>query len=179
MWRGNEKICVLGHNSAVVRLNRAGDNIGWWDEFRYESCPWCRMDRSTCWPAVRLYDESITYKFAISITKFLVARWANIWSNHNRSFPKVAELPFRRAQQILTYSSVAKFTLIRAFSQSGFVDTRVADGAVCFEMSDCTCFDRAPNLPTCLQHTHTHTHTHIHTHTHTHTHRGRVMEREI
>ena len=40
---------VLGHDSAL-RLNWAGDNLGEWEEFCYES--WRRIDPSTCWPAV-------------------------------------------------------------------------------------------------------------------------------
>ena len=43
---------VLGHDSALLRLYWAGDNLGKWDEFCHESCPWHRIDRSTCWPAV-------------------------------------------------------------------------------------------------------------------------------
>ena len=35
-------IGVLGHNSALLRQYWAGDNLGRWDEFCYESCPWCR-----------------------------------------------------------------------------------------------------------------------------------------
>ena len=34
----------------TVRLR---DNLGEWDEFCYESCLWCRIDRSTCWPVVQ------------------------------------------------------------------------------------------------------------------------------
>ena len=37
----------------TVRLNWAGDNLGEWHEFCYEPCPWYRIDRSTCWPAVQ------------------------------------------------------------------------------------------------------------------------------
>ena len=36
----------------TVRLYWAGDNLGEWDEFCYEPCPWCRIKRSTCWSAV-------------------------------------------------------------------------------------------------------------------------------
>ena len=43
---------VLGHDSAL-RLYLTGDNLGECDEFCNESCPWCRIDRSTCWPAVQ------------------------------------------------------------------------------------------------------------------------------
>ena len=39
---------VLGHGSA---LYWAGDNLGKWDEFWYESCPWCRIGSSSCCPA--------------------------------------------------------------------------------------------------------------------------------
>ena len=46
-------IGVLGHDSAMLRLYWAGDNLGEWDEFCYESWPWCRIDRSTFWPAVQ------------------------------------------------------------------------------------------------------------------------------
>ena len=44
---------VLDHDSKLVRLYRAGDNLGKCDEFYYESCPWCSIDCSTCWPAVQ------------------------------------------------------------------------------------------------------------------------------
>ena len=46
-------IGVLGHDSALLRLYWARDNLGEWDEFCYESCPWPRINRSTCWPAVQ------------------------------------------------------------------------------------------------------------------------------
>ena len=29
--------------SCTVRLYWADDNLGYWDEFYYESCPWCRI----------------------------------------------------------------------------------------------------------------------------------------
>ena len=38
-WWGREMIGVLGHDSALLRLYWAGDNLGEWDEFCYESCP--------------------------------------------------------------------------------------------------------------------------------------------
>ena len=44
---------VLGHDSALLKLYWAGDNQGEWDDFCYESCPWSRIDRSTCWSAVQ------------------------------------------------------------------------------------------------------------------------------
>ena len=45
MTHADNEMIVLGHNSACPRL--------YWDEFWHESCPWCRIDRSTCWPAVQ------------------------------------------------------------------------------------------------------------------------------
>ena len=36
----------------TVRLYWSGDNLGC-DEYWYESCPACRGNHSTCWPAVR------------------------------------------------------------------------------------------------------------------------------
>ena len=33
---------VLGHDSELLRLYWAGDNLGEWDEF-YESCPWRKI----------------------------------------------------------------------------------------------------------------------------------------
>ena len=50
----NEMIGVLGHESALqgYRPYWAGDKLGW-DEFCDETCPWCGIDRSTCWPAVQ------------------------------------------------------------------------------------------------------------------------------
>ena len=44
---------VLVHDSALLRLYWAGDNMGERDEFCYELCPWREIDRSTCWPAVQ------------------------------------------------------------------------------------------------------------------------------
>ena len=38
---------------STVRLYWAGVNLGEWDEFCYGSCPWCRIDRVTCCPAVQ------------------------------------------------------------------------------------------------------------------------------
>ena len=46
-------IVALGHDSALLRLYWAGENLDEWDEFCYESCPWRRIDHSTCWPAVQ------------------------------------------------------------------------------------------------------------------------------
>ena len=46
-------IGVLGHDSALLRLDWAGDNLCEWDEFCYESCTWHRIDRSACWPVVQ------------------------------------------------------------------------------------------------------------------------------
>ena len=46
-------IGVLGHDSALLRLNWAGDNLGEWDECCYESCLWRRSVRSTCWPVAQ------------------------------------------------------------------------------------------------------------------------------
>ena len=37
----------------TVWLYWAGKNLGKWDEFCFESCPWYRIDLSTCWPAVQ------------------------------------------------------------------------------------------------------------------------------
>ena len=42
----------LSHDSAMLRLHWAGDNMGEWDDLCYEWCSW-RIDRSTCWPAVQ------------------------------------------------------------------------------------------------------------------------------
>ena len=44
----NEMNGVLGHNSALVRLS--GPGTTWINEmnFCYESCPLCRIHRSTC-----------------------------------------------------------------------------------------------------------------------------------
>ena len=39
-WMNECMIGVLGHDSALVRLSGAGDNLGEWDEFCYEPCPW-------------------------------------------------------------------------------------------------------------------------------------------
>ena len=45
-------IGVLGHDSALVRLVRLGTT--WTNEkVCYETCPWCRINHSTCWPAVQ------------------------------------------------------------------------------------------------------------------------------
>ena len=46
----NEMKGVLGHDSPLVMLYWARDNLGEWDEFCYISCPWCRINCSTCWP---------------------------------------------------------------------------------------------------------------------------------
>ena len=61
------QLCVLNHiecsyllnewcfkpRFCTVNLHCAGDNLGEWDEFCYESCSWGRIDRSTCWPVVQ------------------------------------------------------------------------------------------------------------------------------
>ena len=46
----------------TVRLYWAGDNLGYWDEFWYESCPRCRIDHLTCWPAVQRRHNMYQYK---------------------------------------------------------------------------------------------------------------------
>ena len=53
IWIGNDIRGVLGHDSALVRLYCAGDNLGEYDEFCSESCSWRRIDRLTYWPAVQ------------------------------------------------------------------------------------------------------------------------------
>ena len=45
---------VLSHDSAQLRLYWSGDNLGEWDKICYESCPWRRIYRWTCWPVVQL-----------------------------------------------------------------------------------------------------------------------------
>ena len=37
----------------MVRVYWAGDNLGKWDEFWYETCPRCMINHSTCWSAVQ------------------------------------------------------------------------------------------------------------------------------
>ena len=44
---------VLYMYRVLLRLYWAGDNLGAWNEFCYESCPWCRFDHSTCWLVVQ------------------------------------------------------------------------------------------------------------------------------
>ena len=44
---------VLGHDSALLIQDWAGDNLGEWDEVWCESCPLRRIDRSTCRQAVQ------------------------------------------------------------------------------------------------------------------------------
>ena len=39
----------------TARLYWAAAILGEWDEFCYEYCPWCRIDRSICWPVVQHY----------------------------------------------------------------------------------------------------------------------------
>ena len=56
-------ICLLGNEwmnewyfrvlFCILRLYKAVNNLGQWDEFYYESCNWCRINCSTCWPAVQ------------------------------------------------------------------------------------------------------------------------------
>ena len=53
LWYNKWLIGVLGHDSALLRLYWAGDNLGECDEICYEPCPWHRIDRSTCWLAVQ------------------------------------------------------------------------------------------------------------------------------
>ena len=63
-----DTIAVFGHDSALQGIYWAEENLGEWDECCYETCPWCRIDHSTCWPAVHhattelrmpLYEEYI------------------------------------------------------------------------------------------------------------------------
>ena len=49
----NENDWCFRPQLCTVRLNCTGDNLGEWDEFCYKTCPRCRINRSTCWPAVR------------------------------------------------------------------------------------------------------------------------------
>ena len=41
----------------TVRQYWAGDNLGKWDEFCFESCPWRRINRSTWWPVVQCNNK--------------------------------------------------------------------------------------------------------------------------
>ena len=45
-WYFRPRLCT-------ARLNWAGDILGEWDEVCYESCPWRRIDRSSCCKAVQ------------------------------------------------------------------------------------------------------------------------------
>ena len=57
-WKWN----VLSHDSALVRLYWPWDNLDYWGEFCYEACPWCRIDPSTCWPAVHYHCTTDTHR---------------------------------------------------------------------------------------------------------------------
>ena len=48
----NEGNNDLGHNPVLVAILRRGQP-GLMRCIVYESCPWCRIDHSTCWPAVQ------------------------------------------------------------------------------------------------------------------------------
>ena len=50
-WKWNE--WCFRPQFCTARLYWVGDNLGEWDKFCYESCPWRRIDHSTCWPAVQ------------------------------------------------------------------------------------------------------------------------------
>ena len=51
-WKHMNDWC-LRPRFCTVKAILAGDNLGEFDEFCYEPCPWSRTDRSTCWPAVQ------------------------------------------------------------------------------------------------------------------------------
>ena len=47
-------ICVLGHDSALLRLYWVGDNLGEWDKVCYEQCrQWKKYAVVTCWALER------------------------------------------------------------------------------------------------------------------------------
>ena len=74
---------VLGHNSALVRLYWAGDNLSKCDEFCYESCPWCRIDRSACWPAFQRATTVPRMPFiVIIISEFTINRAQEFLTRH-------------------------------------------------------------------------------------------------
>ena len=64
---------VIGHDSALIRLYWAGDNLGEWDESCYEACPWCRINRSICWPAVQRTTTVPRTPLYITLHKLYIA----------------------------------------------------------------------------------------------------------
>ena len=97
-------IGVLGHNSALVRLYWAGDNLGEWDEFCYEPSPGAG---SIAWPvaqqssAVPLYygclpiefnkvivnnNINIEVRLALSLTFNTSLKTAYLFHNHYKHY---------------------------------------------------------------------------------------------
>ena len=75
---------VLGHDSALLNLYWAGVNLGEWDEFCYEACPWRRIDRSSCRPAIQL---ATTVPRMHTIQCVTIHAWARfIWFRVDSSF---------------------------------------------------------------------------------------------
>ena len=48
-----QNILCLRPRFSTVKRNQDGYNLGLWDEFGYQTLPKCRIDISTCWPAVQ------------------------------------------------------------------------------------------------------------------------------
>ena len=59
IWMNEWMNGVLGHDSALFKLYWGRDNLGEWDEFCSESCPW-----SKCF-----WSESIKYSWLLIIKK--------------------------------------------------------------------------------------------------------------
>ena len=61
----------------TTRLYWVGDNLSKLDEIYYESCSWCRIDHSTCWPAVQFVTTVLltatTYSFEMLNVNFFKA----------------------------------------------------------------------------------------------------------
>ena len=82
--------------SCPIRLNWAGDNLGKWDEFWYESCPWYRIDRLTSWPALQRTTT--------------VLRLPPICKNESSVFLSLTNLKPTRRQFLYVYLHVSWYT---------------------------------------------------------------------
>ena len=63
----------------TVQLHWAGDTLGKWDDHWYEQSPSCRIDQSTCWPAVPCYTTVLRLLPKWSLKDTLIMLWFTLF----------------------------------------------------------------------------------------------------
>ena len=112
-------IGVLSPRLFTVRIYWAEDNLGEWDEFCYESCPWRRIDHSTCWPVVQrattVPEMPPGRHWKNPIQSVIDTRWYNqsqIFIACNMSHFTVANMPGHAVPGDLCHDEIEQITLL-------------------------------------------------------------------